>query len=108
MMGLGNWWKAPRAKAESCDVNEDQVLIGARVPELAGLTSVEGVAHSLQQFVEWNSTCTVEQGAEVAGLVAASRDRWRAQGLRPYWSDLWVLRRYQASSATSQNNQAPD
>ncbi len=103
-MGLRNWWNASREKAAVArcfsDINEDQVLIEAQVPELAGMTSVQGIAHSLQQFIEWNSTCTTQDAAEVAGRVAASCESLRAQGLPvPYWCDLWVLRRYQAASA---------
>jgi len=102
-MRFRDWWMGGLEKAKvarrSADLNEDQVSIEARLPELAGLDSVEGAAYSCQQFLEWNCTCTVKQASEVAGLIAASSERWRAEGLLiPYWGDLWVLRRYQASS----------
>ena len=55
-MGLRRWWKAHRERADdarrSVGLNQDQELIAAQVPELAGMSDVEGMAYTLQQ-IQW-------------------------------------------------------
>lgn len=100
-MGLRKWWKANRegslATRRSTAINDDQTMIAAQVPEIAGMSPVEGMAYALQQIEHWNRLCTPGQAAELAGRLAASNESWQAEGLTmPYWGNLWVLRNYQA------------
>lgn len=99
-MGLVSWWRASRERAaaarRSLAINDDQDLIAQQVPELAGMSDVEGMAHVLKQIEEWNKTCSQEEAATFAGRLLASNDAWTADGLTmPYWGNLWVLRNYQ-------------
>lgn len=100
-MGLLDWWRASREKAEltrrSIAINDDQEAIQEHVPELTGMTDVEGMAYTMRQIDEWNATFSQEEAATFAGRLMASNDSWNDQGLTmPYWSNLWVLRTYQA------------
>ncbi len=99
-MGLKSWWRNYRARAaldrKSIELNENQDLIAAQVPELTDMTSVEGMAYVLEQINEWNKDCTPEQAQELATRLAASQESFTADGLvMPYWGNLWVLRTYQ-------------
>jgi len=99
-MGLRSWWRENRERAaairRSLEINDDQKLIAQQVPELAGMTEVEGMAYVLRQIDEWNQTCTPEQAATFVGRLLASNKSWKAEGLTmPYWGNLWVLRTYQ-------------
>jgi hypothetical protein len=100
-VGLRSWWRASREKAKrtrrSVAINSDRELIAAQVPELAGMSDVEGMAHTLRVIEEWNRTCTPEEATEFARRLLASQESWRADGMTmPYWGNLWVLRTYEA------------
>jgi hypothetical protein len=100
-MGLRSWWRESREKAkltrQSLGINDDQELIAAQVPELAGMSDVEGMAHTLQAIEGWNRSCTPAEAAEFVRRLSNSQEAWRADGLTmPYWGNLWVLRTYQA------------
>jgi hypothetical protein len=99
-VGLRNWWRENRNKAElnrrSLALNGDQQLIAQQVPELVGMSEVEGMAYVLQEIQDWNKICTKEQAETVAARLLASKEAFEAQGLiMPYWAALWVLRTYQ-------------
>jgi hypothetical protein len=99
-MGLRSWWRENREKAEatrrSLALNSDQELIAQQVPELIGMSDVEGMAYVVQQIQEWNKTCSKEQAATFARRLIASNESFKADGLTmPYWGNLWVLRTYQ-------------
>lgn len=99
-MGLRNWWWQSRERAEanrrSLAVNGDQGLIAEQVPELAGMSDVDGMAYVLHQIDEWKAACTREQATTFAGRLRASNESFQAEGLTmPYWGNLWVLRTYQ-------------
>lgn len=101
-MGLLSWWKRSRERAEanrrSLAINDDKELIEQQVPELVGMTDVEGMAYVLQQIEEWNKSCTPEQAATFAGRLMASNKSFADEGLTmPYWGNLWVLRTYQTA-----------
>ena len=100
IVGLRNWWRENRNKAElnrrSLALNGDQQLIAQQVPELVGMSEVEGMAYVLQEIQDWNKICTKEQAETVAARLLASKEAFEAQGLiMPYWAALWVLRTYQ-------------
>ncbi|WP_230480840.1 hypothetical protein [Sphingomonas sp. Leaf21] len=100
-MGLRSWWRKNREKAEatrrSLALNDDQELIAQQVPELMGMSAVEGMAYVMQQIQAWNQTCTMEQAAMFTDRLRSSNESFRADGLTmPYWGNLWVLRTYQA------------
>lgn len=100
-MSLRSWWQQSRKRAAatrlSVAINQDQELIAQQVPELAGMTDVEGMAYVLQQIDKWNETCTPEQATTLAGRLMASNESFDAEGLTmPYWASLWTLRTYQA------------
>ena len=99
-MGLMNWWRERRervaATRRSLAINDDQDLIAEQVPELAGMSEVQGMAYVLQQIQEWKKTCTPEEAVTFAGRLRGSSESWTADGLTmPYWGNLWVLRTYQ-------------
>lgn len=101
-MGLRSWWQGNRERAaktrQSVAWNTDQELIAQQVPELAGMSDVEGMAYVLRQIDEWSKTCTQEEAATLAGRLVASTESFSAEGLTmPYWANLWVLRTYQAA-----------
>jgi hypothetical protein len=100
-MGLRDWWTAKRAKAASVRasiaINDDQELIADQVPELVGMSDVEGMAYVLEQIEKWNLNCSPDQAATLQGRLGASHTAWEDDGLTmPYWGNLWVLRNYQA------------
>lgn len=100
-MGLRSWWRANRERAaaarRSLAINDDQELVARQVPELAGMTDVEGMAYVLRQVDEWNKHCTEEQAITFADRLIASNEAWEAEGLTmPFWGNLWVLRTYQS------------
>lgn len=100
-MGLLSWWRESRERAErtrqSLAMNDDQDAIAEHVPELAGMTEVEGMAYVMRQIQDWNATCSQEEAATFAGRLQASNASWAEQGLTmPYWGNLWILRTYQA------------
>jgi hypothetical protein len=77
-------------------MNDDQKLIAQQVPELAGMSDVDGMAYVTGQIAEWNKNCTPEQAATLAGRLLASNESFESEGLTmPYWGNLWVLRTYQ-------------
>lgn len=51
-MGLRSWWRKNREGAadtrRSLAINDDQELIAAQVPELVGLSDVQGMAYVMQ------------------------------------------------------------
>lgn len=99
-MGLLTWWRrrqeAQRAVAQDLALNTDQGVIGDQVPELLGMSDVEGMAYVLRQLDLWNETAMPEQAAVLAGRLIASQESWRSEGrTMPYWGNLWVLRNYQ-------------
>lgn len=99
-MGLRGWWQANRQRAkltrQSVALNSDQELIRQQVPELFGMSDVEGMAYVMHQIREWNKTCSDDQTATFADRLAASNKSFQADGLTmPYWGNLWVLRTYQ-------------
>lgn len=99
-MGVLAWWRkrreAQRIVVEDLDANTDQAIIGEQVPELLGMSLVDGMAYVLHQVDLWNETATPEQAAVLAGRLAASHESWRSEGrTMPYWGNLWVLRSYQ-------------
>lgn len=101
-MSLRSWWRDSRQRAaatrRSLAINQDQELIAQQVPELAGMTDVEGMAYVIQQIDEWNEICTPEQTLTLAGRLMASNQSFKEEGLTmPYWGTLWVLRTYQAA-----------
>lgn len=100
-MGLGDWWRAKRQAASaqrlSLALNTDQNLIEQHVPELCGMSDVEGMAHVLQQIEAWNQLCSPEESATFVARLQASNEAWAGEGLTmPYWGNLWVLRQLQA------------
>jgi hypothetical protein len=99
-MGLRSWWRENLDKAaatrRSLALNDDEELIAQQVPELVGMSDVEGMAYVIQQLQEWNKTCTKDQAVTLAGRLLASNESFHADGLTmPYWGNLWVLRNYQ-------------
>lgn len=99
-MGLRSWWRESRERAAatrgSLAINDDQELISQQVPELTGMSDVQGMAYVMRQIDEWNLTCTPEQAATFAGRLLVSNESFKAEGLTmPYWGSLWVLRTYQ-------------
>lgn len=95
------WLKAYRERAEltrrSLAMNSDQSLIAEQVPELAGMSDVEGMAHSTRALDEFHANSTQEQRNELQRRLGASGDSFKQQGLTmPYWGNLWVIRTYQA------------
>src|SRR3546814_5509476 len=76
-MGLLEWWRRNREQADanrrSVALNDDQVLIAQQVPELAGMSDVQGMAYVLEQIEDWNKICTPEQAATFSGRLMASR-----------------------------------
>src|SRR3546814_12100120 len=84
------------ANRRSVALNDDQVLIAQQVPELAGMSDVQGMAYVLEQIEDWNKICTPEQAATFSGRLMASNESFNAEGLTmPYWGNLWALRTYQ-------------
>lgn len=99
-MGLRSWWRENRQRAaatrRSLALNDDQELIAQQVPELFGMSDIEGMAYVMREIEEWNKACTPEQAATFAGRLLASNDSFKVEGLTmPYWGNLWVLRTYQ-------------
>lgn len=103
-MGLLSWWRNRREAhlrlVDDLDLNSDQGVIGEQVPELLGMSDVEGMAYTLAQLDKWNETATPEQAIILATRLQASSDGWKAEGrLMPYWGNLWVLRNLQRELA---------
>jgi hypothetical protein len=101
-MGLRSWWRSNRAHAanvrRSLAINDDQELIAVQVPELSGMSDVEGMAYTLQQINEWKATASPEQIAEFSRRGRESMAAFEKDGLTmPYWGSLWILRTYQKS-----------
>lgn len=99
-MGLRSWWRERRAAskrlAANLALNTDQEIIASQVPELVGMSDVEGMAYVMRQIDEWNTYATPEQAAVFAGRLMASNQAWQDGGaIMPYWGNLWVLRTYQ-------------
>ena len=99
-MGIRSWWRQRRedaaVAAAEYALNTDQEVIGTQVPELLGMSDVEGMAYVLNQIELWNETATPERAAELARRLTASQESFRAQGrTMPFWGNLWVLRTYQ-------------
>ena len=100
-MGLRRWWAKQRETAaltrQSLAWNDDPELIAEQVPELTGMSDVEGMAYTLEQMRQWNLTCSRAEAAALANRLAASNEAFEADGLTmPYWGNLWVLRALQA------------
>lgn len=99
-MGLRTWWRAKReadkALAADLALNTDQRVIADQVPELLGMSDVEGMAHVLSAIDEWNGYASQEEALELHRRLTQSQDSFTVQGRRmPYWGNLWVLRNYQ-------------
>ena len=99
-MGLRQWWGKQRKAAalirQFLALNDDKELTAQQVPELIGMSDVEGMAYTLEQIQQWNLTCSPDQAATLASRLAASNEAFKADGLRmPYWGNLWVLRTLQ-------------
>lgn len=100
-MGVREWWTRRREAAAltrlSLALNDNAELIAQQVPELVGMSDVEGMAYTLEQIRQWNLTCTTEESLTLAFRLAASNDSFKQDGLTmPYWGNLWVLRTFQA------------
>lgn len=100
-MGLKDWWQARKvtasAQRSSLALNADQGLIGLNVPELLGMSDVEGMAYVLQQIEAWNHQCSQEEAVTFVARLQASKEAWDSEGLTmPYWGNLWILRNLQA------------
>ena len=100
-MGLRQWWAKRREEAEltrqSLAWNDDKELIAQNVPELAGMSDVEGMAYILEQISQWKLICSPVEATILASRLAASNEAFAAKGLSmPYWGNLWVLRTLQA------------
>lgn len=101
-MGLRSWWQANREQAararRSLALNDDQELIAQQVPELVGMTDVQGMAYTLQQVDQWKATASAEQLSEFFRRGHESMAAFERDGLiMPYWGSLWILRTYQKS-----------
>src|SRR3546814_1270401 len=63
-MGLLEWWRRNREQADanrrSVALNDDQVLIAQQVPELAGMSDVQGMAYVLEQIEDRSEEHTSE------------------------------------------------
>lgn len=99
-MGLLSWWRekrdAQRILVQDLAANTDQDVIGEQVPELLGMSDVEGMAYVLSQLDVWNETATPERAAVLAGRLIGSQEAFHSEGrTMPYWGTLWVLRNYQ-------------
>ena len=99
-MGLLSWWRnwreAQRILSQDLALNTDQGVIGHQVPELLGMSQVEGMAYALRQIDLWNETATPERAVELAERLIASQEAFSSEGrTMPYWGNLWVLRNYQ-------------
>ena len=95
------WLKTHREKAErarrSVAISNDQSLIADQVPELAGMSDVEGMAHVFVVLDEFRANSTQEQRNELQRRLGESSASFDQQGLTmPYWGNLWVVRTYQA------------
>lgn len=100
-MGLRQWWSRRREAAgstrQSLAWNDDKELIAQQVPELIGMSDVEGMAYTLEQIRQWNLTCSQDEAATLASRLAASNEAFKVDGhTMPYWGSLWVLRTLQA------------
>jgi hypothetical protein len=100
-MGFKDWWQTRKAVAaaerSSLALNTDQGLIELNVPELLGMSDVEGMAYVLQQIQAWNQQCSPEEAATFVARLQASTEAWASEGLTmPYWGNLWILRNLQA------------
>lgn len=99
-MGLLSWWNASREKAafnrRSLAISDDKELRASQVPELIGMSDVEGMAHTLQAIENFHQACSPEESAEFRRRLLGSQQSFTAEGLlMPYWGNLWVLRTYQ-------------
>src|SRR3546814_16776607 len=83
-MGLLEWWRRNREQADanrrSVALNDDQVLIAQQVPELAGMSDVQGMAYVLEQIEDWNKICTPTQAATISGRLMALNESSNADG----------------------------
>jgi hypothetical protein len=62
-------------------LNDDKQLIAQQVPELTGMSDVEGMAYTLEQIRQWNLTCSQNQAAALVARLAASDEAFKADGL---------------------------
>lgn len=101
-MGLSDWWRARKQRdaaiSRSLALNDDEELIAFQVPELRGMTQIDGMAHTLHEIRSWRAAATTEQNAELDRRLQGSNSTFAADGFTmPYWGNLWVLRTYQRS-----------
>lgn len=111
-MGISSWWKAKRAASQALAanlaLNSDQNVIAEQVPELLGMSDVEGMDYTLRTLREWRSTATAEHAQELNRRLQVSQEAWKEGALTmPYWGNLWVLRTYQADLGEDAPHVAP-
>lgn len=99
-MSIRNWLQVRKERAEkrriNLELNSNQQIIAEKVPELIGLSEVDGMAYVLQQIQRWNKTCSEIEAAILSERLEQSNFEWQSEGLiMPYWGNLWVLRTYQ-------------
>lgn len=100
-MGSSDWWHRIRTRAalgrRPFVVLRDAAMMARHVPELVGKSEHEARCHIAAQLAEWQQSCTAQQAETFAKRLKGAHESWRATGVaKPYWSDLWVLRTYQA------------
>lgn len=118
-MGLGGWLSERKLAAttrtaerrrqnEHRRTSQDPAVIASQVPELAGMTDVQGMAYTLEQVRNWRASVPVELGAELDQRLRDSQKGFTDIGLvMPYWGNLWVLRTYQRSLGLNVPEVAP-
>lgn len=103
-MSSGDWWYRIRAHAALVRrpflVLTDRAAMARHVPELVDKTEHEAIDYIQAQLDGWHRACTPQQAETFARRLKGAHESWRAMGApKPYWSDLWVLRTYQAELA---------
>ena len=101
-MGLRLWWNTQRERArltrQSLAWNDDHELMASQVPELSGMTDVQGMAYAMQQIDAWKAICSPEERNEFSRRGRESIASFEREGLTmPYWGTLWILRTFQKS-----------
>ena len=98
-MGLRYWWLGT-GKRPGLGIAEaaarDPAFVASKVPELKGMSDVQGIAYTFREIERWRSTASPKEWDELKRRQARSAAPFQAEGLTlPYWGNLWLLRTYQ-------------
>ena len=98
-MGLKSWWAGSKERASQNRQQQsfaNPQLIASQVPELTGMSFVDGAAHTLEETEAWRQTASEQEWAEVQRRQLETIATFEAEGVvMPYWGNLWLLRTYQ-------------